>query len=266
MAYLGRPSAGDSPFAIGDRALHDTTSPQPPAQRNPAPRRSPNLVQMGSMAPPSPYGSVSDEARRRYEERYARKRAEEAAKAEQERRDEERRVQDAEREKMRQGPSGPGYGQLPHPPAHGHPGQAHGHPGQGYGPPQGQGGAGPSVGMGGLGFGTPLYLQQQQQQQQQQQAYGRPPPGQAVSQGYQHPPQGYGAHSQSIGGPPRPPSLQSRNSGVPPPSTSPRPGEPGGPQWSSKAAPPPPQSWQDANRANGQQAPQNDEGAELRSM
>ncbi|WVQ77277.1 hypothetical protein IAR50_006961 [Cryptococcus sp. DSM 104548] len=34
-----------------------------------------------NMTAPSPYGSVSDEARRRYEERYAKKRAEEAAKA-----------------------------------------------------------------------------------------------------------------------------------------------------------------------------------------
>ncbi|KIR68278.1 calcium-binding protein [Cryptococcus bacillisporus CA1873] len=36
--YLGRPSDGDSPFAIGHRAMRDTSSPQPPQQRNPAPR------------------------------------------------------------------------------------------------------------------------------------------------------------------------------------------------------------------------------------
>ncbi|ODN80047.1 hypothetical protein L202_03906 [Cryptococcus amylolentus CBS 6039] len=39
------------------------------------------MPMMPNMTAPSPYGSVSDEARRRYEERYAKKRAEEAAKA-----------------------------------------------------------------------------------------------------------------------------------------------------------------------------------------
>jgi hypothetical protein len=41
--YLGRPSGGDSPMAIGDRAMRDQSSPQPPQQRNPTPRTMPGF-------------------------------------------------------------------------------------------------------------------------------------------------------------------------------------------------------------------------------
>ncbi|ODN98239.1 hypothetical protein L198_03481 [Cryptococcus wingfieldii CBS 7118] len=117
------------------------------------------------MTAPSPYGSVSDEARRRYEERYARKRAEEAAKAR------------AEAEAANTPPPH----QQPPPQAHVH----QGYPQQLYQqqPPQ--------------GYRAPQNYQpapQQQQQQQQQQQYAapvqqqhqqRPPP----QQQYHSPPQ-----------------------------------------------------------------------------
>ncbi|TYJ51386.1 hypothetical protein B9479_008048 [Cryptococcus floricola] len=113
-----------------------------------------------NMMAPSPYGSVSDEARRRYEERYAKKRAEEAAKAR------------AEAEAANTPPPQP---QQPPPQA-----QVQ----QGYGqqqyqqqPPQ--------------GYGAPQHYQAAPQQQQQyaapvqQQHQQRPPP----QQQYHSPPQ-----------------------------------------------------------------------------
>ncbi|WVO17097.1 hypothetical protein L204_104785 [Cryptococcus depauperatus] len=56
--FLGRPSGGDSPFAIGDRAMKDTSNPQPPQQHNPTPRNQyiPESAHPGYPPPrPSPY-------------------------------------------------------------------------------------------------------------------------------------------------------------------------------------------------------------------
>ncbi|WWC70460.1 uncharacterized protein I206_104411 [Kwoniella pini CBS 10737] len=182
MAYLGRPSGGDSPFAIGDRAMRDTSSPQPPSQRNPTPRQPNNMgppqQQGGFMDTPSPYGSASDEARRRYEERYAKKRAEDAAKA--------------QAELQPSAPPPPPQQQQQYsqpPPQQGLPGA--------YGQPQQQ-------------YSQPPPPPRQQQQQYQS--------GQQPQQG---PPGGYGQRPQSLGRPPQgytsPPPQQYQQGGPPPP-------------------------------------------------
>ncbi|GMK54325.1 hypothetical protein CspeluHIS016_0109110 [Cutaneotrichosporon spelunceum] len=213
MAYLGRPSEGESPFAIADRAMRDTSSPQPPQQRNPAPRQA-YRPQAGSMAAPSPYGSVSDEARRRYEERYAKKAAEEQAKREAE----GHAQQHPPQQQSYGGPaqSQQAYGQHPQqqqqyarPPPRGDSYQ--------QAPPQAQYAQPPprtssAQGPGRTGQGQPpaspaqAYAQQYQQQhpaspQQQQyghqQGYGQPPPQQQYQQG---PPRQHGV--QLTDGPP----------------------------------------------------------------
>ncbi|WVQ99165.1 hypothetical protein IAU59_006297 [Kwoniella sp. CBS 9459] len=209
MSYLGRPSGGDSPFAIGDRAMRDTSSPQPPSQRNPTPRQQQQQQQQqqnmgppgqgGFMATPSPYGSASDEARRRYEERYAKKRAEEAAKGQAE----------ANPPPGQQGGPGPGSGSGPlptPPPQHGY--QQGGYqqqhqsqpPQQSYqaqaAPPRSQYTSpppqqyDPRSQQHNYPSQQPPQSQYQQQQQPPQQSYGqRPPSLQRPSQGgYQSPP------------------------------------------------------------------------------
>jgi hypothetical protein len=171
-------------MAIGDRAMRDQSSPQPPQQRNPTPRTMPGF---NTMAAPSPYGAVSDEARRRYEERYNKKKAQEAEKAAQEARDQASALQAQQGGSGFRGPSPNGNG---------------GNGGFRGPSPQGQGQMGP-----------PQQWQQQQQrpqpppQQQQQQ----PPQQQYRSPPIQHqpPPQQYQQQQQP---PPRPPQLQQQQS------------------------------------------------------
>nr|XP_019010704.1 calcium-binding protein [Kwoniella pini CBS 10737]OCF49485.1 calcium-binding protein [Kwoniella pini CBS 10737] len=196
MAYLGRPSGGDSPFAIGDRAMRDTSSPQPPSQRNPTPRQPNNMgppqQQGGFMDTPSPYGSASDEARRRYEERYAKKRAEDAAKA--------------QAELQPSAPPPPPQQQQQYsqpPPQQGLPG-AYGQPQQQYSqpppPPRQQ-------------YTSPPPQQSGFDPRQQQYQSGQQP--------QQGPPGGYGQRPQSLGRPPQgytsPPPQQYQQGGPPPP-------------------------------------------------
>ncbi|WWC89587.1 uncharacterized protein L201_004512 [Kwoniella dendrophila CBS 6074] len=180
MAYLGRPSGGDSPFAIGDRAMKDTSSPQPPSQRNPTPRQQPQ------MATPQPYGSASDEARRRYEERYAKKRAEDAAKAQAESNPPPppppQQQQQQQHNNNNQGPPG-GYGQHPqqqqyHQPPPPQRQQYTSPPPQQSRPPQGY-------------QSPPPQHQQPQQQYQQQQRWSQSQQGQGQGQNQynQGPPQ-----------------------------------------------------------------------------
>jgi hypothetical protein len=232
--------------------MKDKSSPAPPSQRNPTPRQ--QLVHnaqqagyFGSMQAPSPYGSVSDEARRRYEERYAAKKAQEAAKA-----TEEDRARAAE--------------QMPPPGGPGLPNQG---PPSGFNrPPSQQGSFG---GGGGSGFHSPLpqapggggFGHQQQQQHQHQQQYQ--PPQQPQNQYFnpqshpQQPQQGYPQQQQqqqqqNYGQ--RPPSVHSPpigyqdNRGGPSPqppqqrwSNTPQNAPPGGPQWATNAVPPPSQQW-----------------------
>ncbi|ODN77426.1 hypothetical protein L202_04605 [Cryptococcus amylolentus CBS 6039] len=56
--FLGRPSDGDSPFAIGNRAMRDLSSPQPPQQKNPLPRGAsvPGVAPGQVFRGPSPHG------------------------------------------------------------------------------------------------------------------------------------------------------------------------------------------------------------------
>jgi hypothetical protein len=144
-------------MAIGDRAMRDQSSPQPPQQRNPTPRTMPGF---NTMAAPSPYGAVSDEARRRYEERYNKKKAQEAEKAAQEARDQASALQAQQ-----------GGGRGPSPSA-------------GYRGPSPQGQMGPPAQQ---------WQQQQQQQQRPQQQQQAPPQQQYRSPPVQHqpPPQQY---------------------------------------------------------------------------
>jgi hypothetical protein len=166
-------------MAIGDRAMRDQSSPQPPQQRNPTPRTMPGF---NTMAAPSPYGAVSDEARRRYEERYNKKKAQEAEKAAQEARDQASALQAQQGGSGFRGPS----------------------PSAGYrGPsPQGQGQMGP-----------PQQWQQQQQRPQQPPQQQAPPQQQYRSPPVQHqpPPQQYQQQQQQQP-PPRPPQLQQQQS------------------------------------------------------
>ncbi|WVR07262.1 hypothetical protein IAU60_004303 [Kwoniella sp. DSM 27419] len=244
MAFLGRPSGGDSPFAIGDRAMRDTSSPQPPSQRNPTPRQqqSPMPGGQGFMATPSPYGSASDEARRRYEERYAKKRAEDAAKAaggtgedagaapsQQQQPPAQQHQAPPPQQRPAQQIQHGGYQQPGYPQQ-----QQQQHQPQGYqnaAPPPRQQYASPPLHQHGFDprqqQGYPS--QQQQQQQQPQQGYAqRPPSAQRHSQsaqgGYQSPPP-----TQQQQGPP--PQQQQRWSGQ------------GGQQW-NHAGPAQPQHQQ----------------------
>ncbi|ORY21907.1 hypothetical protein BCR39DRAFT_552694 [Naematelia encephala] len=228
MAYLGRPSTGDSPFAIGDKAMRDTSSPQPPSQRNPQPRRSPNPGSF--MQTPSPYGSVSDEARRRYEERYAKKKAEDEAKL---------------RAETGGGGGGGGSGSSAPPGGYPQQQQQHAPPPQQYAPPpppqqynappRNQFSPQPGPPPQSFGHSPPLQQQgyQQQYQQQQPPSQGHRPPS-----GYgSPPPQQYHQPQQQQQQPP-PPIQQRWSSGGPPPQN-----HGGQPQWSNSAVPPPHQSW-----------------------
>ncbi|KAK8858931.1 hypothetical protein IAR55_003162 [Kwoniella newhampshirensis] len=246
-SYLGRPSGGDSPFAIGDRAMRDTSSPQPPSQRNPTPRQNMPPPGPGSLTTPSPYGSVSDEARRRYEERYAKKKAEEAAKlaAESQPPQQIQQIQQQQQQQQQQpGPPG-GY----HPPAQQHNSYQQQPPRptsqqQNYPPRQQY--TSPPPPQSGFDPRQQQHYPPPQQQQQQQQAHGygqrppslqRPPP---PPQGYQSPPppqqqqqqRWSNTPSQGNGGPP--PQHQQWNQGGPPP--------PQQQQWQQPAqhSPPPP--------------------------
>ncbi|CAK9786342.1 EF-hand [Cutaneotrichosporon oleaginosum] len=166
MAYLGRPSEGESPFAIADRAMRDTSSPQPPQQRNPTPRQA-YRPQAGSMAAPSPYGSVSDEARRRYEERYARKAAEDQAKREAEARAAQQPPPPPQQQHQQQQHGG----YVPPAPPLGQPQQAYGQP-----PPHHQ----PQ-------FARPPPRGDSYQQAPPQAPYAQPPPRTSSAQGSNRP-------------------------------------------------------------------------------
>ncbi|WVW83623.1 hypothetical protein I302_105644 [Kwoniella bestiolae CBS 10118] len=196
MAYLGRPSGGDSPFAIGDRAMRDTSSPQPPSQRNPTPRQQQNMPPPGGfMATPSPYGSASDEARRRYEERYAKKKAEEAAKAQAANSPQPPQQQQPPPQQQQQYHRPPPQQQNHGPPGGGGYGQHPQQQTQGYNaPPPRQQYASPPPQQGGF-----------DPRQQQQQQYQQGPPGQG---GYGQRPNSMGRPPQGYQSPPPPPQHQ----------------------------------------------------------
>ncbi|RXK38915.1 hypothetical protein M231_03760 [Tremella mesenterica] len=200
------------------------------------------------MATPSPYGSVSDEARRRYEERYAKKREETARKEEEE---ERKKLQGQQPQQpppqQQQGPPRPpqqGYPPYGGPPPPGRPSSINQSPQLGQLPP---------------GQNPPRsQFSPQQTHFSPNPVNGNPyPPGQYPTQRPPGPPaqqgppggyqQGYTSPQQRYSGPPggynpnqgQPGPAPPRSAGVPPP------------QWSQQAVPPPNQQW-----AQQQQQPQ----------
>ncbi|WVQ75666.1 hypothetical protein IAR50_005295 [Cryptococcus sp. DSM 104548] len=158
--FLGRPSDGDSPFAIGNRAMRDLSSPQPPQQRNPLPRGAavPGVAPGQVFRGPSPHGQSGQGG-------YG-------------------------QQQQGQGQGGRGYA----PPIQ------TGGPGFGQGGAGGQGMTSPRNGsfqqppLSAQGYNQPPqqgYVPSSHPQQQQQQGYGQPPRGYTSPPPQQQPQQGY---------------------------------------------------------------------------
>ncbi|WVQ83701.1 hypothetical protein IAT38_005845 [Cryptococcus sp. DSM 104549] len=204
-SFLGRPSDGDSPFAIGQRAMRDTSSPQPPTQRNPTPRGQAPPPQQQRYSPVGPGGGFGGPSPQPGQAQGRDPRAPSPLIMGPPNGAVGGRQMVSPPPRSPAGFSPGGYGQPP-PRGYTSPPPQQGVPGQGYAPVHNGGGRGYQPGQQapqhngqqGQGYGGPrpgsAQAQYQQQGPPQQQQYGQPPQqqqayGQALRQQQGPPPQ-----------------------------------------------------------------------------